>query len=217
MDPEKPAAARHAPFPPSRPAEPEGPEPGTPSAGPLPRPGAEPRTTVVTGFLASRGAGEIAHPGGTLLAHLQRVEALLDTWGARPELRLAGLCHAFYGTDGFAVALGDVGHRGDLRAVIGEEAEELVLFYASCDRAYSYDRLTAEPPSFRDRFTGAVLHPPQDRLRDFAELTAANELDVMRAGDDLRARHGRTLHDLLMSWRDLLTPTAVESVRTLLP
>jgi hypothetical protein len=71
------------------------------------RPGQDSATAAAIELLVSRGAHEITHPGGTLLAHLERVHALLDQWGARPALRLAGLCHAFYGTDGFPAALGD--------------------------------------------------------------------------------------------------------------
>src|SRR4029079_13032326 len=52
-------------------------------------------------FLIARGAAELRHPGGTLLAHLRRTHDTLAGWGARPALRLAGLAHATYGTDGF--------------------------------------------------------------------------------------------------------------------
>src|SRR5690348_362068 len=44
--------------------------------------GQEAAIAAVSGALVWRGAGEIAHPGGTLLAHLQRVGSLLDQWGA---------------------------------------------------------------------------------------------------------------------------------------
>lgn len=81
----------------------------------------DPRKPVID-FLAARGAGELPHPGGTLLAHLERVHALLCEWQARPAVRLAGLCHAFYGTDGFPTALGEVTGRNELAAVIGDEA-----------------------------------------------------------------------------------------------
>ena len=67
-------------------------------------PGREPGIAAVAEALASRGAAGIAHPGGTLLAHLERVHALLTEWGARPAVRLAGLCHAYYGTDRFPAA-----------------------------------------------------------------------------------------------------------------
>jgi len=93
--------------------------------------GREPRIAAVAETLASRGAAGIAHPGGTLLAHLERVHALLTEWGARPAVRLAGLCHAYYGTDGFPVALGDPRRREELAAITGPEAERLV--YLACD------------------------------------------------------------------------------------
>ena len=81
-------------------------------------------------LLTTCGAATIDHPGGTLLTHLDRVESRLARWGARDELRLAGLCHAFYGTDGFAETLLPLDRREVLREAIGGEAEELVHFYA---------------------------------------------------------------------------------------
>lgn len=51
-------------------------------------------------MLKDANAEGIEHPGGTLLAHLKRVEALLASWEGRSALWAAGLCHAFYGTDG---------------------------------------------------------------------------------------------------------------------
>src|SRR5215472_18277232 len=108
----------------------------------------EPELAAMTELLAARGAAGISHPGGTLLAHLQRVHALLAQWGARPAVQLAGLCHAFYGTDGFATALGSPGRRDELAAIIGEEAERLVYLYASCDRRLSYPHLAESAGPF---------------------------------------------------------------------
>ena len=48
------------------------------------------RVASIVESLAAHGANEIPHPGGTLLAHLKRVHALLTAWGARPAVRLAG-------------------------------------------------------------------------------------------------------------------------------
>ncbi|HLM90105.1 MAG TPA: hypothetical protein VK284_13980, partial [Streptosporangiaceae bacterium] len=42
-----------------------------------------PGIAAVAEAMASRGAAGIAHPGGTLLTHLERVHALLAEWGAR--------------------------------------------------------------------------------------------------------------------------------------
>ncbi|MFC0037050.1 DUF6817 domain-containing protein [Actinomadura rayongensis] len=155
-------------------------------------------------LLAERDAETIRHPGGTLAAHLDRVHATLTAWGARRELRLAGLCHAFYGTDGFPHALG---RRDELTPVIGPDAEALVYFYASCDRAYSYPRLT-DGGTFRDRFTGAVSVPDTAARRDFAELTVANELDVLRHSD----LDGGPLRALFATWTPLLSEGARSAV-----
>ncbi|MGY5125449.1 DUF6817 domain-containing protein [Streptomyces nigrescens] len=83
-------------------------------------------TSQAVALLRELGAETLDHPGGTLLAHLRRVQEQLATWGARPALQLAGLCHAFYGTDGFATPLLPLDRRTELAAVIGAEAEALV-------------------------------------------------------------------------------------------
>lgn len=171
----------------------------------------------LAGLLASRGAAEIPHPGGTLLAHLERVHALLGQWGARPVVRLAGLCHAWYGTDGFPAALGDRGRRNELAAITGEEAEQLVYFYASCDRGFTYPHLAERGAPFKDRFTGTVCRPPLALRQDFAELTAANELDIVMVNPDVRARFGQQLHRLFTSWKDLLSGPAWQAVQETLP
>jgi hypothetical protein len=171
---------------------------------------------VVIESLASRGAAAIPHPGGTLLAHLERVHELLAQWGARPALRHAGLCHAFYGTDGFAVALGDRARRDELASMVGEEAERLVYLYASCDRRFSYPELAQPAGPFKDRFTGTVLHPRLSLRRDFAELTAANELDIATVNPDVRSEAGPALLRLFTCWRNLLSESAWQSVQTTL-
>ena len=167
-------------------------------------------------ILEAAGAAEIEHPGGTLLAHLGRVSALLASWDCRPALVSAGLCHAFYGTDGFPVALLDLERRAELVDAIGAEAEALVYFYASCDRDASYPRLAEDTGPFIDRFTGTRLTPGHEARRDFAELTAANELDIAAVSPDARARYGPRLLDLLTRWRPLLSEPAWAHCRSVL-
>jgi uncharacterized protein (TIGR00369 family) len=179
-------------------------------------PGGEPGIAAAAEALALRGAAGIAHPGGTLLAHLERVHALLTEWGARPALRLAGLCHAYYGTDGFPAALGDHRRREELAAITGAEAERLVYFYASCDRRFSYPHLARREGPFQDRFTGTVLRPPLPLRRDFAELTAANELDIAAVNPDLRSQHGQDLFRLFTSWQALLSDAAWQAAQATL-
>ncbi len=169
-------------------------------------------------MLRASGAETLDHPGGTLLAHLRRVQEQLAAWDARPALQLAGLCHAFYGTDGFATALLPLDRRAELAAVIGAEAEAIVYFYASCDRRASYPTL-AEPDTdaaFRDRFTGRVLTPGLGLRRDFAEVSAANELDIARVDPAFRETWGAGLLTLFTRFRPLLSHPAWKDCHTML-
>jgi hypothetical protein len=139
--------------------------------------------TRVVGLLADRGAASIAHPHGTLLEHLLGTEQLLRTWGSSEVLCLAGLAHAVYGTDGFAPHLLELEERHLLTAAAGSEAEALVYLYASCDRGAVYPQFERPGPiEFRDRFTGKASRPSEDELRDFADLTLANEFEITVLG-----------------------------------
>lgn len=171
-------------------------------------------TAKAIGLLRELGAEDLGHPGGTLLAHLRRVQARLAAWGARPTLQLVGLCHAFYGTDGFPTALLPLGRRDRLAAVIGPEAEALVYFYASCDRKASYPTLVDADAAFRDRFTGRVFTPDLRLRRDFAELSAANELDIAHVDPRFRAAWGPALLTLFTRFRPLLSRFAWHDVGT---
>ncbi|MCM9076944.1 MULTISPECIES: DUF6817 domain-containing protein [Streptomyces] len=167
-------------------------------------------------WLRELGAQHLAHPGGTLLAHLERVQGLLASWGARPALRRAGLCHAFYGTDGFPTALLPLSRRAELAAVIGDQAEEIVYAYAACDRAASYPTLAREEASFRDRFTGRVHSPALELRRDLAELSAANELDLAWVDPAFRDAWGARLRALFAGLRPLLSEPARRECRAVL-
>ncbi|WP_043673175.1 DUF6817 domain-containing protein [Streptomyces xylophagus] len=167
-------------------------------------------------LLRELGAAETAHPGGTLLAHLQRVQEQLAAWDARPALQLAGLCHAFYGTDGFPVALLSLDRRDELAAVIGVEAEDLVYVYASCDRKATYPTLADVDGTFQDRFTGRARIPEPQLRRDFAELSAANELDLARVDPAFREKRGPELLALFTRFRPLLSEPAWSDCRAVL-
>ncbi|MGW2699848.1 DUF6817 domain-containing protein [Streptomyces sp. NPDC001340] len=167
-------------------------------------------------LLRDLGAEGMAHPGGTLLAHLRRVQDRLALWQARPALQLAGLCHAFYGTDGFPTGLLPVDRRTDLAMVIGAEAEEIVYVYASCDRKATYPDLARPDAPVHDRFTGLSRVPEPQLRRDFAELSAANELDLARIDLAFRDRWGPDLLALFTRLQDLLSTDAWRDCRTVL-
>jgi len=135
-------------------------------------------------FLLSRSAHTVPHLHGTLLDHLVATEDLLRSWGCPEDLCRAGLVHATYGTDGFAPFLVPPDDRTPLAAAAGPEVEEIVYLYASCDRSFVYPQLPGEGPvRFRDRFRQTTAVPPPASLRDFVDLTLANELEVARSGD----------------------------------
>jgi hypothetical protein len=168
-----------------------------------------PDSPEIQEFLLARGAGQLAHPGGSLYEHLNRVAGLLAEWGADEDLRVAGLCHACYGTDGFGQVLLTLEERPVLRALAGARAESLVYLYGSCDRAAVYPLLTRSGPvRFRDRFTGRTHTPPERDIRAFTELTAANELDVMRHSDTMAARYSVPLRRLVDGAAPWLTDAA---------
>jgi hypothetical protein len=133
--------------------------------------------TAITALLEQLGADRIAHPGGTLLAHLQRTAQRLASWHERPELIAAGHCHALYGTDGFPHALLSPSERPRLAKLVGAETEALVYTYASCDRSAGYPLPTR--PFIRDRFTNQHVPLTPAAIRDLLTLVRANELDIL--------------------------------------
>ncbi|MBA2281998.1 MAG: alpha/beta hydrolase [Acidimicrobiia bacterium] len=164
--------------------------------------------------LAARGAGEIPHPGGTLLAHLVRTSELLRSWGADPMLVRAGLAHAAYGTDGFARALFGWDERSAVIDLVGPAAEGIVHRYARCDRGTTYPRLVAG--AYRDRIDGSTALLGTDEVHALAELTVANELDVVRHCRVLREQHGAALRALLAGWRGVMSVGALDECRHVL-
>jgi hypothetical protein len=168
-----------------------------------------PDSPQIQEFLLARGAAQLAHPGGTLYEHVNRVAALLAEWGADEDLQVAALCHACYGTDGFDQVLLTLDERPVLSALAGARAESLVYLYGSCDRAAVYPALAGSGPvRFRDRFTGRTHTSPERDVRAFTELTAANELDVMRHSDAMAARYGAPLRRLVADAAPRLTDAA---------
>jgi pimeloyl-ACP methyl ester carboxylesterase len=164
---------------------------------------------------AARGAGDMEHPGGTLLEHLARTGERLRSWGAPAELVRAGLAHAAYGTDGYAPALFGWDERETVAALVGTEAEAIVHRYARCDRAFTFARLGIER-CVRDRVDGSVVALDDRAVRALAQLTVANELDVLAHSPSFRERHADGLRRLFRSWRPLLCDAAVDDCRRVL-
>ncbi len=168
--------------------------------------------TRTEAFLVERGVEGIPHPGGTLFAHLKRVAGLLKAWSAPEYLEIAGLCHAVYGTDGFATSLVNVAHRESVQEVVGSKSESIIYLYSSADRGFVYPQIgTATPVVLRDRFTDTARELSETELRDFMELTAANELDVITHSADIDARYRSELKELMRRAGHMLSSEASAS------
>jgi hypothetical protein len=165
-------------------------------------------TADVAALLRERGAESIEHPGGTLYAHLGRVADRLARLGAPEHVRVAGLAHAVYGTDGFDVVLVDLADRDLVRGVAGAAAEALVYRYGACDRSRTWRALAASRRVV-DRFTGEAEDLDDAALRDFVDLTVVNEVDVVEHSPEIAARHGAALRALFATWEALGTPAVM--------
>ncbi|MCA2214781.1 DUF6817 domain-containing protein [Jidongwangia harbinensis] len=166
-------------------------------------------------WLRERGAERIGHAGGSLLDHLGRVHDRMAALGLDPDVRLAGLTHAAYGTDGFGVTLLDPADRAVLRALIGTDAEEHVYRYGGCDRGRTW-RALGGTGLVRSRFTGHIESPAAPALRAFADLCIVNELDVMTHDPVLRAKHAGHLRGLFAGWAALASPSVTAEARRVL-
>jgi hypothetical protein len=166
-------------------------------------------------FLRDRGAESIEHPGGTLYAHLCRVERRLVDLGAGRDLQLAGLTHAVYGTDGFARSLLAWSDRDPLRSVVGETAETLVYLYGACDRDRTWPSL-ADTATVHDRFTGNSEQLDLSQLVPFVDLSIVNELDVIEQNPAMLEKHGNYFGDLFTRWAPVTSPSVIAEARRVL-
>ena len=76
-------------------------------------------------FLLDNAADENSHSGRDLMEHLVGTAELLIHWNCDRDVVLAGLCHSIYGTDSYHTVTIDPSRRDEVRALIGEKAEEL--------------------------------------------------------------------------------------------
>jgi len=166
-------------------------------------------------LLRARGAEAIEHPGGTLYDHLERVQHRLAALGASPRLQLTGRAHAVYGTDGFDVALLSLDERPVLAGIAGEDVERTVYRYAACDRSRTWKAL-ADTRQVWDRFTGTSEMLSSDELREFADLSLVNELDVAEHAAGFLDEHGGYFRRLADRWAPLLSPAVAAEARRVL-
>jgi len=162
--------------------------------------------------LLELGAAEFPHVAGSLGPHLLRTASLLRRWGGRPALCLAGLYHAVYGTDGIRRSLVALDRRGAIADMIGRDAESIAYLYGACDRDAFHPRIgIGAPLRFVDRFTLTEYPIEEVALRDFCELTLANELELARSSDAFAIKHRGDIARLARQMRQLVTANAYDA------
>lgn len=166
-------------------------------------------------WLRERGAETIEHPGGTLYAHLSRVHDRLGGLGLGTDVRLAGLAHAVYGTDGFDLVLLDRADRTTLRNLIGASAERLVYLYGACDRDRTWRRLP-DTGEVWNRFTDQAESLDPSVLRPFVDLSIVNELDVVEQDAVVAEQHGAYFRSLFTSWAQVASAQVTAEARQVL-
>ena len=163
--------------------------------------------------LAELGAADFEHINGTLIDHLKGTKDLLFSWSASQELQDAGLYHAAYGTAGFEQQMVAADQRERIAQIIGARAEEIVYQYCACDRDCFWPQLgLVENPQFRNRFNLQTYQLDPQLLKDFCELTVANELEIAMGNADFVTEHGSGLFKLFTNMWPLLSPKANSAV-----
>jgi hypothetical protein len=144
-----------------------------------------------------------------------RVHDRLGALGHGPQVRLAGLAHAAYGTDGFDLTLLDVADRAPLRDLVGERAEALIYLYGGCDRSRTWKTLP-QTRQVWNRFAGRAETPDGDQLQPFADLSIVNELDVVEHDPGIARRYGDYFRTLFESWAPLASAPVLAEARRVL-
>ncbi len=163
--------------------------------------------------LAKLDAGEFQHLDGSLIDHLKGTQDILARWGASTELQDAGLYHAAYGTAGFSESLVSTDQREKIASIIGSEAEEIVYQYCASDRETFFSRIGRDSnPVFPNRFTGKTYSLTENMLRDFCELTAANEIEIAIDNPDFLGQYGAELKELFLQMTPYLSAFAQQEV-----
>ena len=160
-------------------------------------------------ILAELDAGEFQHLDGSLIDHLKGTKEILRKWEASISLQDAGLYHAAYGTAGFSQSLVSTDQREKVAGIIGVAAEEIVYQYCASDRETFFSRIGRDlRPIFPNRFTGESYTLSEGVLRDFCELTAANEIEIAIDNPEFLGQYGAELKGLFIQMAPYLSRVA---------
>jgi hypothetical protein len=168
--------------------------------------------------LKALGVGEFSHLNGNLESHLLGTYQLLMEWKNPGYLCDAGLYHAVYGTQplkrlGIPHKEYAPSDRPKIKAIIGEESEQLVYLFGACDRDYLYPQIGSSNAIYRDRFTGKDQELPSKTLNAILEITMANELEICMSGPRFKESNRNDIIELFNRFEGLVSLNAYNFYR----
>ncbi len=167
-------------------------------------------------YLVRVGAGKTPHSGRTLFDHLVGVHGHLERWKNPQPVCLAGLFHSVYGTSAFHKQTIKLSARDEVRALIGDEAEELAYLFCVCERYSCFTALLYGQTELKTRFTGQRVAVQTATLTRLLEMEIANLVDHL---PDLTIRNAepkveKALNTYLLTMKASATEGAYQTIET---
>ena len=134
---------------------------------------------TMTDYVIQVGADKVQHSGKTYLSHVVGVYRLMKSWEGDDEMCRAALFHSIYGTEGFQDFTLPLDRRDEVRALIGERAEQLAYVNSAMDRASFYSQVGAYQDNFqiKDRLTGGLIGLTGKAFEDLIRLHLCDFLE----------------------------------------
>ena len=130
-------------------------------------------------FLREANTEAMPHSDRGLFDHLLGTRQLLVEWGAQPAVCDAGLFHSIYSTEHYEQTAVPLTRRGEVRQLIGEEAESLVWLFCMMRReTFFLDLGKDRRPSVQHRETGEQIPLSGTQHQDLLTLLFANSLEA---------------------------------------
>ncbi|MEZ5367304.1 MAG: hypothetical protein R2748_34435 [Bryobacterales bacterium] len=135
-------------------------------------------------FFKESGAAGVDHTEGTYLGHCAGVYRDMKRWGFSEELAQAGLFHSIYGTGIFQKFGLDLARRDEVRAMIGDHAENVAYLFCAMDYDTFDENLDRDAPPYSmiDRFTGERIEMTPQQFEDVVRVQLVDWLEQLPRG-----------------------------------
>ena len=172
-----------------------------------------PYPAELTDALQAWGADETGHSGRAMLDHLIGTADHLQSWGAPPEIVLAGLFHSVYGTQSFLIQSVPFERRAEVAALIGAPAEELAWLFCVLKRRALWAPPTGETRALSPHATGEPLTIPEGQVTQLLEIEVANLLDQLPPRDQGGPERAAYMAEFQRAVQDRVSKGAREALK----